>query len=211
MPQDEDDLGTIRSQDWQIRADRADARRIGAAARIGFQAVYEGWQGFGISRDDVATQTAVEAQIAASCLGHKPLYFAPWAPQLAADLVGILRRVLPAGASVENIPSGLVVFRREVVRPILDSDHGFYRPNDKTDLAEIERVCANGNNGELLGYGVRNWFEPHGARVTITGSDGILFMFFVSNPHDALHFARERLRDIASYTLLPLEYDISPP
>ena len=93
------------------------------------------------------------------------------------------------------------------MRPILDSDHGFYRPNDKTD----ERVCASGNNGELLGYGARNWFEPHGARVTITGSDGILFMFFVSNPHDALHFARERLRDIASYTLLPLEYDISPP
>ena len=97
------------------------------------------------------------------------------------------------------------------MRPILDADPEFYRPNAEDDLAAIDRVCASGDNGDLLGYGARNWFEPHGARVTITGPDGVLFMFFVSNPHDAEHYARERLRDIASYTLLPLEYDISLP
>ena len=112
---------------------------------------------------------------------------------------------------VKCLPSGLVVFRPEKVRIILDADSEFYRPNGEDDVTAIDRVCASGNNGELLGYGARNWFEPHGARVTITGPDGVLFMFFVSNPRDALYFARERLRDIASYTLLPLEYDISPP
>ncbi len=211
MPPDENDFQATQRGDWRIRGDHADARRIGAAARASFQAVYEGWQRLGIPRDDVATQTAVEAQIAASCLGHKPLYFDPWVLHVAVELAILLGRVLPTEVSVKCLPSGLVVFRREKIRPILDADPAFYRPNGEDDLAAIERVCASGDNGELLGYGARNWFEPQGARVTISDPDGVLFMFFVSNPIKAEHYARERLRDIASYSLLPLEYDISLP
>ena len=211
MPHDENDFGEIESQDWQIREDYEDARRIGAAARASFQAFYEGWQRPRIPADDWATQTTVEAQIAASSLGHKPLYFDPWPPQLAADLALVLPRVLPREATVKCLPSGLIVFRKEKVREILDADPAFYRPNGEDDLTAIDRVCASGNNGELLGYGARNWFKPHGARVTITGLNDVLFMFFVSNPREARYFARERVRDIASYTLMPIEYDISPP
>ena len=211
MPHDEDNIETPERGDWRIRRDYAHARRIGAIARASFQAVYEGWQGPALLRDDVATQTAVEAQIAASCLGHKPLYFDPWLLTIRARLTVHLRASLPGNVRVANLPSGLVVFRPEKIRPILDADTAFYRPGGEDDLAAIERVCASGDNGELLGYGARNWFEPHGARVTLSGPDGVMFMFFVSNPHEAEFYALERLRDIASYTLLPLEYDISQP
>ena len=119
--------------------------------------------------------------------------------------------IVPAGVEVHSLDSGVVVFRPDSVQAILESDPAFYRPNGQDDLPAIDRVCAAGENGELLGYGARNWAVPHGVRVTITGPDGVLFMFFVSNPNDAEFYARERLRDIASYTLLPLTYDISPP
>ena len=208
MPDDESDRRRIRSEDWQIRADYDDARRIGRNARTGFQAVYEGWQGFGISRDDAATQTAVEAQVAASCLGHKPLYFDPWGAGLATSLAQVLGGSLPQSVTVKALPSGLVVFRDEKVRPILDADPDFYRPNGETVLSAIDRVCANGNNGELLGYGARNWFEPQGARVTIGNRDRLLFMFFVSNPAHAEYFARERLKDIATYSGERMQYAI---
>ena len=137
------------------------------------------------------------------------MYFDPWAPQLAGELAVILRRVLPAEVSVKNLPSGLVIFRKENVRAILDADRAFYRPRGEDDLTAVERVCASGNNGELLGYGARNWFEPQGARVTITDLDRLVFMFFVSNPAQAKSFARERMRDIATYTGEPMKYDIT--
>ena len=139
------------------------------------------------------------------------MYFDPWAPQLAGEVAVILRRVLPVEVSIESLPSGLVVFRSEKVRSILDADPSFYRPNGENDLAAIERVCASGNNGELLGYGARNWFEPQGARVTISDSERVVFMFFVSNPERAKKFARERLRDIATYTGRRMRYEIVYP
>lgn len=207
-PYEERNLQGVRSEDWQIRPDYHDARRIGGIARAGFQAVYEGWQGLGISRDDVATQTAVEAQVAASCLGHKPLYFDPWGASLATSLAEVLRSVLPPAVTVKALPSGLVIFCEEKVRPILDADPGFYRPNGEDVLEAIHQVCASGENGELLGYGARNWFEPQGARVTIRNFDRVVSMFFVSNPADAEYFARERLSDIATYTGERMRYAI---
>ncbi len=136
------------------------------------------------------------------------MYFDPWVPRLAGELAVILGRVLPTGVLVKNLPSSLVIFRREKVRAILDSDPVFYRPYGEDDLGAIERVCASGNNGELLGYGARNWFEPHGARVIIRNFDRVVSMFFVSNPADAEHFARERLSDLATYTGEKMRYAI---
>ena len=156
-------------------------------------------------------QTTIEAQIAASSLGHKPLFFEPIIDGEGRALATVIRRAVPAGVEVHSLNSGIVVFRPERVRPILDDDQEFYRPNGETDLAAVQRVCAAGENGELLGYGARNWAEPHGARVTISDEESVLFMFFVSNPTDAEYYARERLRDIASYTLLSLKYNISMP
>ena len=123
-------------------------------------------------------------------------------------LAVLLQTVLPTNVQVVNLPSGLAVFRPEKVRPILDADPAFYRPGGEDDLAAIERVCATGDNGELLGYGTRNWFVAQGARVSISGPDGIIFMFFVSEPARAEHFARERLKDIATYTDQRLRYVI---
>ena len=109
---------------------------------------------------------------------------------------------------VACIPSGLVIYRPEVVRPILDSDPEFYRPNREDDLAAIERVCASGDNGELLGYGARNWWHPQGAKVTITNAEQVIFVFFVSDPVRAEDFAMERLLDIFTYTGESMTYTV---
>ena len=191
-----------------MRADYADARRIGAAARACFAAVFEGWQGPRLSTDARAIETSVEAQIAASSLGHKPLYYDPWPAEASDQLAESLRPHLPAGVVVARLPSGLVVYRPEVLRPILDADPYFYRPNDEDDLAAIERVCASGDNGELLGYGARNWWHPQGAKVTIADANQVIFVFFVSDPSHAEHFAFQRLSDIASYTGEAMTYTI---
>ena len=211
MPPDENDFQTPQRGDWRIRGDHADARRIGAAARRSIQTVLPGWQGQALAPDDRALQTTIEAQIAASCLGHKPLFFEPIIATEGRALALAIGRIVPVGVEVHSLNSGIVVFRPECVRPILEGDVEFYRPDGESDLSAINRVCSAGDNGELLGYGARNWAAPHGVRVTISDEDSVLFMFFVSNPREAEHHAHERLRDIASYTLQSLEYDISPP
>lgn len=75
---------------------------------------------------------------------------------------------------VHAVDNHLYVYRHEVVRRILDADLEFYRPNGEDDLAAIARASQAGNNGELLGYGARNYFEPQGARVTITNTEGFV-------------------------------------
>ena len=153
-------------------------------------------------------QTTIEAQIAASSLGHKPLFFEPIIAGDGQALARAIRPIVPLGVEVHSLNSGIVVFRPESIQPILDCDRQFYRPNGEPDLAAIDRVCAAGENGELLGYGARNWAVPHGVRVTIRDFDRIVFMFFVSEPARAEHFARERLKDIATYTDQRLRYAI---
>ncbi|MEA3209615.1 MAG: hypothetical protein QOE70_2672 [Chthoniobacter sp.] len=107
--------------------------------------------------------------------------------------------------------AGLLIYRPNIVRPILDSDAAFYRPNGEHDFAAITRVAAAGEQGELLGYGARNYFEPQGALVTITTESGIIYMFFVSNPDMAEAFARERALDIQDYTAAPVNVSIDYP
>jgi hypothetical protein len=115
---------------------------------------------------------------------------------------------LPVGVEVHAAGGNLLIYRPEIVRPILDSDSTFYRPNGEDDFAAIARVSAEGNNGELLGYGARNYFEPQGARVTLTTESGLRYMFFVSKPEMAEAFAVERAQDIADYTDGPVNIDI---
>lgn len=106
---------------------------------------------------------------------------------------------------------GVFVYRPEIIQPILDSDPAFYRPKGEDDLASITRVSISGDNGELLGYGARNRFITHGAKVTISDECGVLFMFFVSDPLKAELYADARMKDITDYTGQALTYTIEKP
>lgn len=120
-----------------------------------------------------------------------------------------LRARLPQGVEVHAAGDNLLIYRTEIVRPILDADPAFYRPTGEDDLAAIAGVSAAGQNGELLGYGARNWAVPHGVRVLLSNPEGLRYMFFVSNPELAAQFARERAADIEDYTGLPVNIEIT--
>lgn len=196
-----DEDAKLRASGRATSRDRALARGIGGAAKGSFREVLgEDWGGSGVHPHERAVQAAVEAQIAAASLGHKPLYYDPWASELSEAVAASLSAKLPAGAEAHATEAGLLVFRPEAIRPILDADSAFYRPHGEDDLSAIVRVSLDGNNGELLGYGARNWSEPQGARVTITTPDAIIYMWFVSQPELATRFAAERAADIEAYT-----------
>ena len=221
-----DALPTDRSQtmepgDRDARALRTDARVIGAHAARDFRAVFPGWEGPFVrghgeaargseARAEGAIQVASTGQVAAAALGRKPLYFDPWSPAQSAALAMRLRRTLPRGTVVHvDESSGLYVFRPEAVRPILDADPAFYRPQGESDIEAIVRASLAGENGDLLGYGARNWAVPQGAKVTILDRAETLFVFFVSDPDRAEFWAAERLRDIIDYRPdLALRYEI---
>lgn len=92
------------------------------------------------------------------------------------------------------------MYRPEAVKPILDADMPFYRPNGENDFEAILRATRDDENGELLGYGARRWSPTGGARVTIRDAAGNEQVFFVSNPAEAPHWAAERAADLEAYT-----------
>jgi hypothetical protein len=115
---------------------------------------------------------------------------------------------LPSRTIIDATDAGLLVFRRDVIGPILDSDPAFYRPHGEDDLSTVRNVSRTGQNGELLGYGARSIDAPGAVSVQIFNDDAELFTFFVSDPRTAEFHARERLLDIATYINEDLSYSI---
>lgn len=168
------------------------------------QAVFAGWDtspGGGVER-------AIEAQIAAAALGHKPLYFDPWDHLTASRLADELIARMPAGVQVLALPEGLLVFQPGRVRSILDANPQFYRPHDEDDEAALQRAVGTGFSGELLGYGALNLLTPHAARVTLFSAERVLFTFFVSEQAQARASAVLRAGDIAAAFDFPVLYEI---
>lgn len=178
-------------------------RKIGQAARAALGQVFEGWN----SKADWAIKRTTEAQIAAASLGYKPLYWDPWGAA-SAEIRRYLRGALPKGTTVEATHVGLLVFRPEIVRPILDSDPAFYRWRGEDLLAAVRHVSHAGENGELLGYGARSIDAPGAVTISIFDDDAELFASFKSDPAVADYHARERLLDIATYIDADLFYSI---
>lgn len=199
----------LPTQTGAARRDPVAARRIGQDARTALQEVQAEWGGPGVGEDEAALQTGSEAQIAAACLGTKPLYIEPWGQELSEKFARALKVTLPAGVTVEAAEGHLLIYRPEIVRPILDSDAAFYRRAGENDAAAIARLSAAGENGELLGYGSRNFLDPKGARVLVTTETGVGYMWFISKPELAEIFAAERAQDIQDYTGLPVNIQIT--
>jgi hypothetical protein len=176
---------------------------VGQAARAAFGKVFEGWD----SEIDWPVKRTVEAQIAAASLGYKPLYWDPWG-QASVALRFELRRVLRTGAIIDATDAGLLIFRPEVITPILNSDLLFYRPHGESVLSAVRKVSRVGDNGELLGYGARSIDTPGAVPVQIFNAEADLFAFFKSDPRVANLYARERLLDIATYLEADLLYSI---
>ena len=107
--------------------------KIGQAARAAFGKVFEEWN----SEVDWPIKRTVEAQIAAASLGYKPLYWDPWGEAASGLIRSHLRAALPAATIIDASDAGLLVFRRDLVGPILDSDRAFYRPHGEDDLSAI--------------------------------------------------------------------------
>jgi hypothetical protein len=177
---------------------------IGQAARAAFGKVFEEWN----SEADWPIKRTVEAQIAAASLGYKPLYWDPWGEAASAALRPLLQRVLAPGTVIDANDAGLLIFQPEIVRPLLDSDPAFYRPQGEGILEAVINVCRIGFNGELLGYGARSFDAVAAVPVRIFNEDGDLFTLFMSDPRVAEFHARERLLDVATYIHADLNYII---
>jgi hypothetical protein len=177
---------------------------IGQAARAAFGKVFEGWD----AEADWPIKRTVEAQIAAACLGYKPLYWDPWGEEASVLFRFDLGRRLGTGATIDASANGLLIFQPAVVARILDSDPDFYRPHQENALAAVRRITGARDNGELLGYGARNVNIPGALRVRIFDDNANLFASFVSLPEVAEFYARERLLDIATYIGADLSYSI---
>lgn len=180
--------------------------KIGQAARAAFGKVFEEWH----SEVDWPIKRTVEAQIAAASLGYKPLYWDPWGEAASGLIRSHLRSALPAATIIDASDAGLLVFRRDLVGPILDSDPAFYRPHGEDDLSAIRDLSRTGQNGELLGYGARSLDAQGAVQIRIFNDDAELFAFFASDPRVAEFHARERLLDIATYLNEDLFYSIGP-
>jgi len=165
--------------------------KIGQAARAAFGKVFEEWH----SEVDWPIKRTIEAQIAAASLGYKPLYWDPWGEAASGLIRSHLRSALPAATIIDASDAGLLVFRRDLVRPILDSDPAFYRPHGEDDLSAIRNLSRTGQNGELLGYGARSLDAQGAVQIRIFNDDAELFAFFASDPRVAEFHARERLLD----------------
>ena len=180
--------------------------KIGQAARAAFGKVFEEWH----SEVDRPIKRTVEAQIAAASLGYKPLYWDPWSEAASGLIRSHLRPALPAATIIDASDAGLLVFRRDLVRPILDSDAAFYRPHGEDDLSAVRNVSRIGQNGELLGYGARSLDAQGAVQIRIFNDDAELFAFFASDLRGAEFHARERLLDIATYLNDDLSYSTGP-
>jgi hypothetical protein len=145
------------------------------------------------------TAKGIESQITAASLGQKPLYFDPWGAEAQAVASG-LKRHLPAGTSVRAKNGILYVWRAEAVKPLLDADPAFYRPNQETDFEAIVRVSETGMNGELLGYGARHILHRPGVRVIIFGPGHTPAVGFVTTPEDMMSIVTARLADLVQAT-----------
>jgi len=188
---------------WQVVRDIDETRRRGKVAQRAFQTVLGRWNRPGVPADEIAVQEGIEAQIAAASLGYKPLYFDPWGSECSELLAEELRMAFPSDVEIHAVGDYLFVYRNEAVRPILDGDAAFYRPNGEDDPTAIARVSERGDNGDLLGYGARNVLIPLGARVTVKNEEGYTEIFFVSNPAEAESWAAVRAADIEVYTGRP--------
>jgi hypothetical protein len=190
----------LSTRERGTRRDPDEFRRVGQAAGAGFREVFGNlWEGPESGSDDLARNRGIEAQVAAAAAGTKPLFFEPFGP-FAEPAARALQPAMPEGAVATAADGYLFVYRPEAVRPILDADPDFYRPAGEDDFAAILRATQAETNGELLGYGARQYSPTGGARVTITDSLGFSMIFFVSDPAQAEYFAREHAADIAAYT-----------
>ena len=212
--EERDEIGgdqDLQVRERQARRESDEFRAAGEHSRASLVEVFLDWRGLGTEESLGAIQEGIEAQIAASGVGAKPHFFEPFGAEYSPRIAASLREGLPEGAEVQAVGKQVYVYRPEAVRPVLDSDPEFYRPHGEDDLAAILRVSESGDNGELLGYGARNDFEPGGARVTITHADGFVQIFFVSRAEEAEYWARERAADIEAYTGAPVETVIDIP
>lgn len=178
---------------------------IGQAARSAFEKVFEGWD----TEADWPIKRTVEAQIAAACLGYKPLYWDPWGEEASVLLRFELARALETAATIDASADGLLIFQPDVVGPILESDRDFYRPHQENVLTAVRRITGARDNGDLLGYGGRSVNASGAVRVRIFDDNANLFASFVSLPQVAAFYARERLLDIATLTGVDLSYSIN--
>jgi hypothetical protein len=179
----------------------ADLRRIGAIAKGVFGEVLAGRY----AEMPQELRQATEAQVAASCLGLKPLYFDPYV-ESGRSLAAAFAGRLPAGVEIRHNDAGIFIYRPEVVEPILNGDPAYYRPNGENTWSAIARVSPE-DNGELLGYGARN-MRAGDTLVVIhaAGDPSRVYAGFNSRAASADEWARERLLEVAQYSGDALEY-----
>lgn len=121
------------------------------------------------------------AQIAAAASGRKPLFHEEIQEQ-AAPVADALRGRLGPGVEVQAIEGHLYVYRPDTL-PV--------------PLGEAHRLSVAGENGELLGYGVRAMLEPGNVQVLLKNGRGEIVGGFRARPDTAGEFAARRAADCA--------------
>jgi len=124
----------------------------------------------------------------------------------------VLRPLLPPGSEIHARSGNLYVYRPEIVRPILDSDLPFYRPQGQGDLEAIDRASTRGTNGELLGYGAREDRKDLFWSVLVHAPlHQEVLLYYASTQEQARATARMRTAEISAHLEMRLVYEIHPP
>lgn len=201
---DESDQRKIRPGDSPVREGESDARTIG---RIGEEVLDE------IRSSDAGTAlppglAEIEAaQIASVSVGRKPLFHEQLLPETASDLAQSLRQQLPADIEVQTREGHLYVFRPDTVLAIVAADPQAYPGS--TLLDKVHQATLRETNGELLGYGQRQLFQPGSVLVRIIDdTTGQAVMGFFTRPALAATLARAHLKDLADATGRPHRVEI---
>jgi hypothetical protein len=167
---------------------------------------------FESSSSQVASaQAAINAaEICAVMAGRKPLFHEAWGVELSAVLKKSLRPVIRKFAVCASRREHLVVYNKDIVRIILDSDATFYRPNGETDGKAMWRAITGGFMGELLGYGARSRFEGDCVTVKIFDETSLeAYAGFRAPAPTAEAFATARTTDYAAHFQQVLKAQIS--
>lgn len=198
-----DNTEHIRSEDRQMDKDYADARRTGEIAEGIFDELRSENVGAAFP-PEVARSSA--AEIAAVCIGRKPLYH-DQLNESASRIASGLSKHLPVNVFADSYDGHLSVYNKSLVEKIMDSDKKFYRLPEENTLDTIRRLVASGECGELLGFGARRIDTPRSVLVLIKDGDKVIGGFRAPE-ETADVFARARVLDYALYLRKPISYEI---
>jgi hypothetical protein len=195
---DEGDSDHIRPEDRPEDRTDDDARRMGRLGEDVFRGIRSADAGVQIPE---TLAGVYGAQVAAVSLGRKPL-FHEQIGEAALLLAQRLNSVLPDGVRASAVENHLYVFRPDTIRTVLDADPEFYSGGSLTD--KIHRATLQEQNGELLGYGQRQLFQPGSMLVRIRDAQGRPVFGFRTRPALARTLAEAHLKDLAAGAAEPL-------